>query len=89
MQSNIYFTNRNGEKVQLGVAEDIEVKFVTEAEKKTEPSRFTTVGSFTMHLTRLDALSILFNRKITNNWLKMHGGVMTRRTLAQRRKGRR
>ena len=30
-------------------------------------------------INRNALLSLLFGRKITNNWLKMHGGVMTRR----------
>lgn len=24
-------------------------------------------------------LSLIFGRKVTNNWLKLHGGIMTRR----------
>lgn len=31
-----------------------------------------------LHLSRLEKLSILYGRKITNNYLKMHGGIMTR-----------
>ena len=27
---------------------------------------------------RLALLSLLYGRKITNNWLKMHGGIMVR-----------
>ena len=30
-------------------------------------------------ITRLDFLSIFHGRKVTNNWLKMHGGIMSRK----------
>ena len=31
-----------------------------------------------LHIDRLDALSLLYGMRITNNWLKMHGGIMSR-----------
>lgn len=31
-----------------------------------------------LHIDRLDALSLLYGMRITNNWLKMHGGIMAR-----------
>lgn len=37
--------------------------------------------SITMKSVRIDTrqlLSLVFGRKITNNWLKMHGGIMVR-----------
>lgn len=40
-----------------------------------------------LNLSRLEKLSILYGRKITNNYLKMHGGIMTR-IGANRRKRR-
>ena len=33
---------------------------------------------FDIHIPRNSLLSILYNRRITNNWLKMHGGIMRR-----------
>lgn len=41
----------------------------------------TYSGSFTMKnikINRLAMLSLIFGMRITNNWLKMHGGVMCR-----------
>ena len=32
-----------------------------------------------VQINRNKLLSLIHGRKITNNWLKMHGGVMTRR----------
>ena len=31
-------------------------------------------------------LSLLLGRKVTNNWLKMHGGVMSRKHIRKERK---
>lgn len=31
-----------------------------------------------LHIDRLDELSLLYGMRITNNWLKMHGGIMSR-----------
>lgn len=31
-----------------------------------------------LHIDRLDALSLLYGMRITNNWLKMRGGIMSR-----------
>lgn len=38
-------------------------------------------------IERLDMLGLMYGRKITNNWLKMHGGVMGRRN-GKKKKGR-
>ncbi len=35
--------------------------------------------SVKMKVNRLTLLSLALGRKVTNNWLKMHGGVMVRR----------
>ena len=37
--------------------------------------------TFKMQLRRNTVLSLIHGRKVTNNWLKMHGGVMSRRML--------
>lgn len=36
-------------------------------------------ATFTVKADRLTLLSILYGHKITNNWLKRHGGVMSRK----------
>lgn len=36
-------------------------------------------GTFECKIDNLVLLSLLMGRKITNNWLKMHGGVMRRK----------
>ena len=36
-------------------------------------------AELSIKLNRLLMLSMIYQRKITNNWLKLHGGVMTRR----------
>lgn len=38
-----------------------------------------TVGTIEMKIDRNFLLTLLYGRKVTNNWLKMHGGVMTRK----------
>lgn len=45
--------------------------------------RFTC--TFASHINRNVLLSMFYGRKITNNWLKMHGGVMTRKRYLSRR----
>lgn len=36
-------------------------------------------ATFECKLSRTTFLSIVHGHKVTNNWLKMHGGIMTRR----------
>lgn len=40
-----------------------------------------------LQINRLDVLSLMYGMKITNNWLKMHGGIMTRNG-GKKKKGR-
>lgn len=46
---------------------------------------FQRMGEATIEVSlacrRLAMLSLVHGRKVTNNWLKMHGGVMTRRWI--------
>lgn len=35
--------------------------------------------TFECKVKRNDMLSLIYGQKITNNWLKMHGGVMSRK----------
>ena len=36
-------------------------------------------ASFEVTCERNDILSLVYSRKVSNNWLKMHGGVMSRK----------
>lgn len=42
--------------------------------------------TFNCRFDRLAVLSLIHGRKITNNWLKMHGGVMTRKSKGRKKK---
>lgn len=39
----------------------------------------TAEGTLTLNVDNLVLLSLLMGRKVTNNWIKMHGGVMRRK----------
>lgn len=41
--------------------------------------------TFDIKLDNLTVLSLLNGRQITNNWLKMHGGVLIRKGLKRRK----
>lgn len=66
------------------------IKAETLKKPKVSAKRIDSTRSFTakMELDRLTALSLIYGMKITNNWLKMHGGIMTRRS-GKRKKGKR
>lgn len=42
--------------------------------------------SFTIKLSRLDSLSLQYGFRVTNNWLKMHGGIMTRKGKGKKKR---
>ena len=64
---------------------------ITEDEK--EPAAYfhsdSNECSFGMTLpyriTRKMCLSLIYGRPITNNWLKMHGGIMSRKVARRKR----
>lgn len=41
--------------------------------------------TFDIRLDNLTVLSLLSGRQVTNNWLKMHGGVLMRKGLQKRK----
>lgn len=41
-------------------------------------------ATFTVCIDKRNLLSILYGRKITNNWLKLHGGIMVRKSHIRR-----
>ena len=63
------------------------------AEDEKEPVAYfhpdSNECSFDMTLpyrnTRKMCLSLIYGRPITNNWLKMHGGVMSRKVARRKR----
>lgn len=61
-------------------------------EEITEPVAYyiDNEGSFLaeIKLDRNTRLSLIYGRKITNNWLKMHGGIMTRKPSRSRKNSR-
>lgn len=82
----LYFGDVNDPECKLPI-EECEV--VETDEEITEPVEYYTdkEGSFSseIKLDRNTWLSLLYGRKITNNWLKMHGGIMTRKTSRSRK----
>lgn len=66
--------------IDSGVVEwDVQVTAEAPAKSVAMVARNAT-GTFEskLHIDRLDALSLLYGMRITNNWLKMHGGIMSR-----------
>ena len=84
----IYF---NGKPIMVGEIPELDITLNTEDEK--EPAAYfhpdSNECSFGMTLTYRNAkkmcLSLIYGRMITNNWLKMHGGVMTRKIARRKR----
>ena len=42
-------------------------------------------GTFALKLREKEALSLIIGMKVTNNWIKMHGGIMTRKFRRRKR----
>lgn len=64
-----------------------EVTLETETETVDEPAikiPKSPEATFTCKINRATMLSLIYGRPITNNWLKMHGGVMRRNTRKKR-----
>lgn len=65
--------------VQFGEPLEESMAFVTRSATGTFEGK--------LQVDHLDVLSLMYGMRITNNWLKMHGGIMTRRG-GKRKKGR-
>lgn len=67
----------------LGEIKDIETAVdAVDMDEITIPSisiNGTIKGSLTIKPDRHLILSLLLGRKVTNNWLRMHGGIMSRK----------
>ena len=84
----LYF---NGKPMVVGEIPELDIMPNTEDEKEPMPY-FRPVSNehtFTMQLPYTNAkrmcLSLIYGRPITNNWLKMHGGVMIRKIARRKR----
>lgn len=64
-----------------------ELALETETETLDEPAirmPESYEATITFNMNRATMLSLIYGRSITNNWLKMHGGVMQRNTRKKR-----
>ena len=84
----LYFGDPETDEI-LGEINDVkEVKMETE-ESSVDTKKFHLGGeaTITCEFDRNSILSIIYGKKITNNWLKMHGGVMSRKGTRRRKHG--
>lgn len=84
---SIYIINEGKEELFAKV-ENVEFKEEASPIHKREISFARCLcGSFEakIYMDRCTRLSLIYGCRITNNWLKMHGGIMTRKTLKERR----
>lgn len=58
---------------------DIHPEIATPNEMRSILRDDTYEATLTLDIDTLGLLSLLMGRKITNNWLKMHGGIMRRK----------
>lgn len=62
-------------------------------ELKPKEQKFNTIrrarkqvsGTLALKLREKEVLSLIIGKKVTNNWLKMHGGIMTRKFKKRKR----
>lgn len=52
---------------------------------KHSSTSYSDKMTFDIRLDNLTVLSLLSGRQVTNNWLKMHGGVLMRKGLQKRK----
>lgn len=79
-----YIDQRTGEKTEIAEGGICDV-CICDGMEYTEtiiPCNRKTTFECEVKVDRLGLLSLIYGRKITNNWLKMHGGIMTRRAKA-------
>lgn len=86
MFGSLYF---NGVKLGEGIVEmPIESSDISKPTNNPRGLKRITDCEFTGYVdfSRLTWLSLFYNRKVTNNWLKMHGGIMCRKGYKNKRK---
>lgn len=86
MDGQLYFRDK-----PVGRFEEMNITMEDEDEENEKlPEHILTSysGEMTMdvELDSLTALSLLSGRRVTNNWLKMHGGVLIRKGLKKRKR---
>ena len=77
-----------GEELSLAT-ENVELSCESTYSSDTLPNHFNTVSTeltFVGHIDPRTLLSIMTGQHITNNWLKMHGVIMTRKGKGRKRK---
>ena len=85
MDSQLYFRDKPvGSFHEMNIGMEIEDE---ENEKLPEHILTSYSGEMTVNveLDSLTVLSLLGGRQVTNNWLKMHGGVLMRKGLQKRK----
>lgn len=88
MSGVIYF---DGKPMMVGAIPELHISSIKESEKEPMPYFHPDSNecTFTMQLPYRNAkrmcLSLIYGRPFTNNWLKMHGGVMFRKVARRKR----
>ena len=77
-RGTLYF---NGERI--GEIQECSVEFegLEDVNQIVNLIHESSEATFECKLHRPTFLTLVHGRKVTNNWLKMHGGIMTRRWL--------
>jgi len=70
---------QTGEKSLLCPSVDIISPEDSGIENYIDPIKSGATATFEVKAKRNDILSLIYGRKITNNYLKRHGGVMSRK----------
>lgn len=72
--------NRNPDKrIKIIEQEMLKVKVKSQELELTNKLREYSCELKNVKLNRNVFMMLLYGRKITNNWIKMHGGIMTRK----------
>ena len=94
IKGKFFLVSVNGQTIEMGTVEDCNCVIETEEQKEIislelehlfQPMECEFTVQNAVYNRNL-LLSLLHGRKVTNNWLKQHGGVMTRKK--ERKKGR-
>lgn len=85
MAAEVMKEDTDAREVSYNLGDQVEVLALRELPEE-QPKVFgmdftkdTTTLEVKFKMTRLALYSLLHGRKITNNWLKLHGGVMVRK----------
>lgn len=84
MDGQLYFEDR-----PVGRFEEMNITMEDESVEDLPEHLLTSWSdkmTFGIRLDNLTVLSLLSGRQVTNNWLKMHGGVLIRKGLKKRKR---